>query len=65
MEVVDEVLSLIKSYGEDFYSMSQEELRDCGDFWISIMTSVVNCNEKSIFIRFFKDNTLTLKLGFE
>lgn len=61
----DEVLSLIKSDGEEFYSMTREELRNCGEFWESTMTSVVNCNEKSIFIRFFEDDSLTLNLDFE
>ena len=60
-----EVMGLIRSDGEVFYSMTRQELRDCGEFWWSSMTSVVNCNEKSIFIRFFEDDACTLTLNFE
>lgn len=61
----DEVMDLIQMDGDYFMSMTLQELRDNGEYWWSTMTSVVNCNERTISIRFFEDDDCTLTLGFE
>lgn len=61
----DEVISAIKGEGEWMKSMSRQEQRDACYFWESSFTEVINCNDRTLFVRFYEDDDLTLTLGFD
>ena len=61
----DEVSAAMKEEGEWMHSLTLQEQRDEFYFWASIFTEIVNCNEKTLFVRFYEDNDLTLTLGFD
>lgn len=45
-------------------SLSRQELRDANTYWESVFTEVVNCNERTLLVRFYEDDAKTLTLGF-
>lgn len=47
-----------------FTGMTRQELQDMCLFWESAFTEVINCNERTIFVRFFEDNAKTMTLSF-
>ena len=51
--------------GEYVNSLSRQELRDADEYWESVFTEVVNCNERTLFVRFFEDDAKTLTLSFD
>lgn len=61
----EEIYALIALEGEYVHSLSRQELQNLNKFWESIFTEVVNCTEKTILVRFFENDELTLKLGFK
>ena len=63
----DEVNNYIKEQTNEFMSCTRQEKKDMGDFWETTFTNVVNCNNKTMKIRFFEDDTncIELKLGNE
>lgn len=44
---------------------SMQELRDIGTLWQSVFTEVIDCNSRTIFVRFYEDESKTLTLGFD
>lgn len=57
------ILSSIDEVGQGVRAMSRQELRDANEYWESSFTEVINCNEKTIFVRFFEDDSKTIKLS--
>lgn len=58
----NEILYLMDKYGEPIRSMSKEELKNKNEYWQSSFTEVIDCNEKSIFIRFFENENSKYKI---
>ena len=63
----DEVNNYIKEQTNEFMGFTRQEKKDMGDFWETTFTNVVNCNKKTMKLRFFEDDTncIELKLGNE
>ena len=45
--------------------MTREEIMDDGTYWESTFTHVVNCNKKTMTVRFFEDDNKVMTLGFD
>lgn len=48
----------------EFQNMNRQERMDVGYFWEITFTEVVNCQRKTLFVRFFEDNSKTVTLDF-
>ena len=46
-------------------SKTRQQLRDANEYWESAFTEVINCNNRTLFVRFYEDDNLTLKLTVE
>ena len=64
-EKKDSIYYLMSQTGQYIHSLSRQELQDTGEYWESSFTEVVNCTEKTIFVRFFENDMQTVKLGFD
>ena len=60
--LIDEALLEIHDYVS---TLSRQELQNANEYWESAFTEVVNCNERSLFVRFFEDEAKTLTLTFD
>ena len=40
-------------------------MESANNYWESILTTVTNCNNKTMTIRFFEDDSRVLELGFD
>ena len=45
--------------------MTRQEQEAANYYWESILTTVTNCNNKTMTIRFFEDDSRVLVLGFD
>ena len=61
----EEMNQYLESLKESYSSLSGQEKRDSESIYESVFTNIVDCNNKTIFIRFFENNdeTYTLDLG--
>lgn len=59
------VLDAIDLYGREVLSLSRKQQQDRNEFWESSFTEVINCNKKTLFVRFFEDNNKTITLSFD
>lgn len=64
-KIKDLVYMLMDEYGKPIRNMSRQELRDANHYWESSFTEVVDCTEKSIFVRFFQDDNIKYKVTFD
>lgn len=46
-------------------AMTREQVMDEGIYWESTLTHVINCNKKTMTVRFFEDDGKTITLGFD
>lgn len=46
-------------------SLTRQQMRDDNYYWESIFTEVVNCNNRTIDIRFYENDKMRMTLGFE
>lgn len=53
------------SIGSIVRNMDRQEQQDINMYWESSFTEVVNCNERSIFVRFFENNDKKVKITFD
>lgn len=60
----DEVYKYIKELCANYNKKTRQQKQDEGKDWESIFTEVVNCTNKTWFIRFFEDENRTIKLDF-
>ena len=51
--------------GNELKGMSRKEMEAANHYWESILTTVTNCNNKTMTIRFFEDDSRVLELGFD
>ncbi len=61
-EEIEETISYLR---EKVGSYDAQTLRDKGTSWQSVFTTVANCNEKTMNVRFFEDETKILTLTLE
>lgn len=54
----------VRQEGQAIEKMSRQELQDANKYWESTFTEVVNCNEKTIRVRFFEDKKQEVTLKF-
>lgn len=59
------VMELMQQYGDMVRGMTRQQQQAQNEFWESSFTEVVNCNNKTISVRFFEDNNKKLTLSFE
>ena len=65
-EINEEDFKSMVRYAQKYLeSVSIEELRNLNEFWQSIFTEVVDCNQRTLFVRFYEDNSKTLTLSFD
>lgn len=50
---------------EEYKSKTRQELQDENSYWESSFTEVINCNEKTLFVRFFENDEKTMTLSFD
>ena len=60
----DELFKYINKTGQKIRTMTRKEKQDQNKYWESAFTEVVNCNKKTLFVRFFEDDKHTLTLNF-
>ena len=46
-------------------AMTREQVMDVGTYWESAFTNLVNCNKKTLTVRFFEDDSRVMTLGFD
>ena len=46
-------------------TMTREQIMDEGCYWASIFTNVVNCNKKTLTVRFFEEENKVMTFGFD
>lgn len=46
-------------------SMTREQVMDDGSYWESAFTHLINCNKRTMTIRFFEDDNKVITLGFD
>ena len=61
-EIIYEAINVV---GKEVLSLTRQQQQDKNEYWESSFTEVINCNEKTLFVRFFEDDNRTIKLSFE
>lgn len=61
----DEVNKYLDEVANTYNSMSRQELKDDGTYWESSYTTIANCNEKTMRVRFYEDDSNVINIGFE
>ena len=61
----DKIEAVVTDTGDYLNSLSRQEIRDLSFFWESIFTEVANCNNRTIDIRFYEDDSKRMTLGFD
>ncbi|MCQ2609957.1 MAG: hypothetical protein MJ151_04120, partial [Lachnospiraceae bacterium] len=64
-ELKPAIMSILEAYGAPVRKMSRQELRDANAYWESSFTEVVDCQDKTIMVRFFEDDELKYELSFD
>jgi len=59
------VLAVFKHEADQFNSMTRDEREEESTYWISLFTSIVNCNKKTLSLSFFEEYEISYVLGFE
>lgn len=59
------IKDLLTEYGDYVRSLNRTQLQDANQFWESSFTEVINCNEKTIFVRFFENDEKKMVLSFD
>ena len=59
------ILEYMQAYGDQVRSMSREQQQIENTYWESSFTEVINCNNRTLLVRFFEDNNKKLKLSFD
>lgn len=59
------IKEVMSEYGSYVRSFTRQQLQDANEFWESAFTIVANCNEKTIYVRFFENDEKTMVLSFD
>lgn len=65
LENREKVLDLMQTYGDQVRAMSRQQQQADNTYWESSFTEVINCNNKTLHVRFFEDNNKVLTLSFD
>ena len=60
----DYVIELMQLYGDQVTAMTRQQQQKENTYWESSFTEVVNCNYRTLYVRFFEDDSKTLSLSF-
>lgn len=60
-----EVKEYLDEVAKTYKKMSRQELKDDGTYWESSYTTIANCTDKTMFVRFFEDDSNTIDLSFD
>lgn len=60
-----EVKEYLDEVANTYKKMSRQELKDDGTYWESSYTTIANCTDKTMFVRFFEDDSNTIDLSFD
>ena len=60
-----EMTDYLEYLRKSFSGLSEQKKRDSGSIYESVFTNIVDCNNKTISIRFFENNDETYSLNFE
>ena len=61
----DSIEEVVYQVGDYLKTRSRQQLRDENYYWESIFTEVVNCNNRTIKIRFYENDDMVMTLGFD
>lgn len=61
----EEVQAKLREGAAKVSKMTREEIMDNGQYWESTFTNLVNCNKKTMTVRFFEDDSKVITLGFD
>lgn len=61
----DEVKKYLDEVAETYNSMSRDELKDDGTYWESSYTTIANCSNKTMRVRFYEDDSNVINIGFD
>ena len=61
----EEIDKLINYYCDAVSALNEQELRDDGANWLSVFTTVANCSDKMLNVRFFENEAKTVTLTFD
>ena len=61
-DFVEEQMQILS---KEVNSLTRQQQQDLNNYWESTFTEVINCNKKTIFVRFFEDDNRTLTLTVE
>lgn len=64
-EMEETIKGYAKATGEYVRSLTRKEQQDKNEYWESTFTEVINCKEKTLYVRFFEDDTRSIKLSFK
>ena len=59
------IYEAINDAGKEVLSMTRQQQQEKNEYWESSFTEVINCNEKTLLVRFFEDDSKIIKLSFE
>lgn len=62
-EYKDIIFEEMDKVGKEVLSMSRQEQQDKNEYWESSFTEVINCNNKTLKVRFFEDDSKTITLS--
>lgn len=60
----EEVLEEARNQANKLKSMTREEIEAENHYWESALTTITNCNNRTITVRFFEDNDRVYEMGF-
>ena len=61
----EEVQAKLRDGAAKLSKMTREQIMDDGHYWESVFTNLVNCNKKTMTVRFFEDDNKVMTLGFD
>lgn len=61
----EDIEMVVGLMGEYLNSMSRDEIKETDFFWETVFTEVVNCNNKTLHVRFYEDDTRQITLSFD
>lgn len=64
-EYKEYIIAAIDEIGQGVRSMSRQEQQNKNEYWESSFTEVINCNKKTLTVRFFEDDEKIITLSFD
>lgn len=59
------IMKAMDEYGKEVLKQTRQEQQDKNEYWESSFTEVINCNKKTLLVRFFEDDEKIIKLSFD